>query len=302
MQAPARPTVDVLVQLHDRVGESPLWSAAEQALWWVDIDGQRLHRYDWNTQRSATWPTHERCGCIALHAGGGLLAAMETGLFHLQPRLQPHSGGTLAAECIAPVRHAAPGMRFNDGRCDRAGRFYAGTKVRDMALAAPQGVLYRCDGARLTPLVDGLVTPNGLAFSPDNRTMYLSDSHPGVQRVWAFDLDAAGTPSRRRLFVDMNALPGRPDGAAVDAEGGYWVCANDAGLVHRFTPDGRLDRSIAVPVAKPTMCSFGGPDLQSLFITSLQRAQAAPGEEPLAGALFVTRPGATGIAEVPFRP
>ena len=131
--------------------------------------------------------------------------------------------------------------------------------------------------------------------------MYLSDSHPSVQRIWAFDLDSDGTPSNRRLYVDMKSLPGRPDGAAVDSDGCYWICANDAGQVHRFTPDGRLDRSIDVPVAKPSMCSFGGPDMQSLFITSIRPAASPQGEGSLAGAVFVTRPGATGIAEVPFR-
>jgi sugar lactone lactonase YvrE len=290
--------MDVLVHLHDQIGESPLWSPLEQALWWVDIDGRRLHRVDWATQRATTWPTAERCGCIALHAAGGLLAAMESGLFHLRPR----DGGALDSERLATVQHARADMRFNDGRCDRAGRFYAGTMVLDTSLGIPAGVLYRFDRGALVPLVDGLITSNGLAFSPDNRTMYLSDSHPSVQRVWAFDLDDDGTPRNRRLYVDMNPLPGRPDGGAVDADGCYWICANDAGMVHRFRPDGRLDRSIAVPVAKPTMCSFGGPGLQHLFVTSLRRRDLPPDAEPLAGAVFVTRPGVTGIAEVPVQP
>ena len=290
--------MDILVHLHDEIGESPLWSPAEQALWWVDINGKRLHRFDWTTRRASTWPTAERCGCIALHAQGGLVAAMETGLFHVHPG----ADGTLGSERIASVRHARADMRFNDGRCDRTGRFYAGTMVLDTSLGAASGVLYRYGRGALEPLVDGLITSNGLAFSPDNRTMYLSDSHPSVQCVWAFDLADDGTPSNRRVFVDMNPLPGRPDGGAVDADGCYWICANDAGLVHRFTPAGRLDRSIEVPVAKPTMCSFGGPDMKDLFVTSLRRADLPPGAEPLAGAVFVARPGVTGIAEVPFSP
>ena len=132
--------------------------------------------------------------------------------------------------------------------------------------------------------------------------MYLSDSHPSVQRIWAFDLDSDGTPSNRRLFVDMNPLPGRPDGAAVDSDGCYWICANDAGQVHRFTPDGRLDRSIDVPVAKPSMCSFGGPD--TARACSSRRSgppQRRKAKAPSPARVFVTRPGATGIAEVPFR-
>lgn len=291
--------VDVLAPVRDVVGESPVWSVAEQALWWVDIDGRSLRRYDWATRQLDRWGTPERCGCIALHADGGLLAAMETGLF----RLQTAADGELLVTPLAKVAHAQDGMRFNDGRCDRQGRFWAGTMVRDMSLAAAAGALYRYDGRGLSsPLVDGLVTPNGLAFSGDGKTMYLSDSHPSVQRIWAFDLDADGTPTHRRDFVDMNRHPGRPDGAALDTDGGYWICANDAGLVHRFTPDGRLDRSVRVPVDKPAMCAFGGPDLQTMFVTSIRPAQPAPGQQALAGAVFVLRPGATGLPEPAFRP
>jgi sugar lactone lactonase YvrE len=176
--------------------------------------------------------------------------------------------------------------------------------VRDMGLAAADGALYRCDARGLSaPLVTGLVTGNGLAFSADGATMYLSDSHPSVQRIWAFDLNADGTPTNRREFIDMNARPGRPDGAALDAEGGYWICANDAGLVHRFLPTGEIDRSLRVPVSKPSMCAFGGPALEHLFITSITPAQAAEGfEAALDGAVFVTRPGQRGIAETPFNP
>ncbi len=131
-------------------------------------------------------------------------------------------------------------MRFNDGRCDRQGR-WAGTMVRDMSLARPVGGLYRSAAGLSAPQVQGLVTQNGLAFSPDGRTMYLSDSHPTVQTIWTLPLHDDGTVGERRLRgYDRPAR--RPDGAAVDAEGCYWICANDAGLVHRFTPDGRLDQ------------------------------------------------------------
>jgi sugar lactone lactonase YvrE len=143
----------------------------------------------------------------------------------------------------------------------------------------------------------GFLTPNGMAFSPDGRTMYLSDSHPHSQQVWAFDYDAAtGTPRNRRLFIDMRPVPGRPDGAAVDADGCYWICGNDAGLVHRFTPDGRLDRSLAVPVKKPAMCAFGGAGLDTLFVTSI-RPGGDLSDQPLAGGLFALRPGVRGLAE-----
>jgi sugar lactone lactonase YvrE len=193
-------------------------------------------------------------------------------------------------------------MRFNDGRCDRQGRFWAGTMLMDMAAAARVGVLYRHDTLKGEPaaVLDDLIVPNGLGFSPDGRTMYLSDSHPSVQTVWAFDYDPdSGTPSGRRVFVDMTALPGRPDGAAVDADGCYWICGNDAGLVHRFTPDGRLDRSVPVPVKKPAMCAFGGRQLDTLFVTSIRPAGDLS-DQPLAGGLFALRPGTQGLPEPAF--
>jgi len=200
---------------------------------------------------------------------------------------------------LASLEHSRKDMRLNDGRCDRQGRFWAGSMVLDMGLNAAEGVLYRyASGATPHMQLDGFITLNGLDFSPDGRTMYASDSHPKVQKVWAFDYDIeTGTPSNRRLFIDMNDFPGRPDGAAVDAEGGYWICANDAGLVHRFTPDGRLDRSLSVPVKKPTMCAFGGSRLDTLYVTSIRDD---PSEQSLSGGVFALNPGVQGLPEPRF--
>jgi len=170
--------------------------------------------------------------------------------------------------------------------------------VFDTSLGLPAGKLYRFDAdaaraSRVDAVIEDLIVPNGLAFSPDGKTMYLSDSHASRQIIWAFDYDIdSGTPHNRRVFIDMNAHPGRPDGAAVDADGCYWICGNDAGLVHRFTPDGRLDRSIAIPTSKPAMCAFGGPGLDTLFVTSI-----LIGDDPLSGATFAVRPGVTGLPE-----
>jgi sugar lactone lactonase YvrE len=193
-------------------------------------------------------------------------------------------------------------MRFNDGRCDRAGRFWVSSMVRDMSLAAADGALYRFDGRGLSqPLVRGLVTGNGLAFSPAGDRLYLSDSHPGVQRIWRYTLHDDGSLGPRRDFVDMTAYPGRPDGAAVDADGGYWICGNDAGALLRFTPDGRLDRALALPVSKPSMCAFGGARLDELFVTSIVPARPAPGfDAALDGAVLVLHPGVRGMAEAAF--
>jgi sugar lactone lactonase YvrE len=294
------PAVETVAPVRCRVGESPLWSVAEQALWWVDIEGRALHRLDPTGGVATAWETDERLGCIALHAGGGFVGAMETGIFHLRP----HADGRLDVTRLASVQHPREGMRFNDGRCDRDGRFWSATMVRDMALGLVDGALYRFDARGLSaPLVPGLATGNGLAFSPDGRVLYLSDSHPSVQRIWRFDLGTDGALSNRREFVDMNAHPGRPDGAAVDVDGCYWTCATDAGALLRFTPQGRLDRALRLPVMKPTMCAFGGPALTDLYVTSLIPPKPADGWDPaLAGAVLRLRPGVGGIAEQPFRP
>jgi sugar lactone lactonase YvrE len=277
------------------VGESPIWHAGEQALYWTDIPGRKLWRWNFFSGQADSWALPEMAGCIAMAADGWALA-METGMFLAPP---PRAGMELGAlQRLATVAHARPDMRFNDGRCDRQGRFWAGTMVFDTALGAPLGKLYRLDAdaarnERVEPVIDDLIVPNGLAFSPDGKTMYLSDSHESRQTVWAFDYDVdSGTPHNRRVFIDMNAHPGRPDGAAVDAEGCYWICGNDAGVVHRFTPDGRLDRSIAIPTPKPAMCAFGGPGLDTLFVTSIMI-----GGDPLSGAMFAVRPGVTGLPE-----
>lgn len=310
-QSPTTPAAqaEVLCDTRCQVGESPLWSVAEQALYWVDIEGRAVHRVD-AAGRHQHWPVAERIGCIALrsvtshhsghHSGhpSGLLAAMETGVFTLD--LQ--ADGQVASHLLQAVQFPLPQMRFNDGRTDRQGRFWVSSMVRDMAAGKAAGALFRLDALGLAPSgIGGLLTGNGLGFSPDGRVMYLSDSHPTVRRIWAYDLDDAGQPQRQRVFVDMHQHPGRPDGAAVDADGGYWICANDAGLVHRFTPDGRLDRSLAVPAAKPAMCAFGGAGLDRLYVTSIAPAAPVPGYDPqLAGAVFVLNPGCVGLADSPF--
>lgn len=289
---------ELVVDARNAVGESPVWHEGEQALYWVDIPARALCRWQAATDAVTTWLAPEMLGCIARGARAGQwLAALESGVFELQAM----ADGQLQSRSLASVQHAQPGMRFNDGRCDRQGRFWAGTMVMDMGLAAPAGALYRYDAAGLAQVLPGFITPNGQGFSPDGRTMYVSDSHPAVQTIWAFDYDtASGTPTRRRVFVDMKAHPGRPDGAAVDEDGCYWICANDAGLVHRFTPDGRLDRSLAVPVKKPAMCAFGGAGLDTLYVTSIRPGGVDLSDQPLAGGLFALRPGVRGLPEPAF--
>ncbi|MDB5895066.1 MAG: gluconolactonase [Rhodoferax sp.] len=285
----------------DRVGESPVWDVRGQALFWVDIEGRLVRRWDPATDVLQSWRLPERVGCIALSAkpeGDEIIAAMETGVYAVT--LQP--SGDVALRCLARIDHPAAGMRFNDGRCDAQGRFWITTMVMDMAAASPLGALYCLDEHGLSAAkVQDMITPNGLGFSPDGRTAYLSDSHPTVQRVWAFDFDAAtATFGEPREFIDMTNLPGRPDGAAVDAEGHYWSCGNDAGKVHRFDPQGRLVKSLEVPVAKPAMCAFGGANLDVLYVTSILPGTVSAEQPGLNGAVFALDPGVRGLPEPVF--
>jgi len=290
---------ELIVDARNAVGESPVWVPEENALYWVDIPHGSLQRWSADTSTVDSWKAPEMLACIARHRDGGWVAGMESGFFHLHPC----ADGSLDCEPLAHIGHSRDDMRLNDGRCDRQGRFWAGSMVLNMGANAANGALYRYSAGDRGPLaaqLSGFIVPNGLAFSPDGRTMYLSDSHPSVQQIWAFDYDIdSGIPCNRRLFVDMNQFPGRPDGAAVDAEGGYWICANDAGLIHRFTPDGRLDRSLTVPVAKPTMCAFGGPRLDTLFVTSIRPANDLD-PQSLAGGVFALDPGVCGLPEPSF--
>lgn len=279
------------------VGESPVWAAGEAAWYWVDIVAKRIWRLDARSGALRHWNTSEMVGCISLARDGGLIGGMETGIF----KLRLDEAQLAVEEKLAAPPGLKAGMRFNDGRCDRQGRFWAGTMVLDMAVARAEGELYRSSAGEAisAPVVSGLIVQNGLSWSPDGRTMYLSDSHPSRQLIWAFDYDtASGVPSRRRVFVDMNAHPGRPDGAAVDIDGCYWICANDAGCLLRFTPEGKLDRRIDVPMAKLSMCAFGGSDMETLLVTSIA-AGKAEGDE-WAGAVIAFRPGPKGMPETSF--
>lgn len=281
------------------VGESPVWRAAEQALYWVDIPAQQIVRLRVESGERHAWRLPEKVACIAFDRRGTVLAGCETGLFAVTlpdrgSQADPHGDPmNVTGRLLAAPRFAAGGMRFNDGRCDRQGRFWSGTMVQDMSAANPVGALYRFDaqGVLSAPVVDGLITQNGLAWSPDGKTMYLSDSHPLRRLIWAFDYDTdTGEPRSRRVFADLHHHVGRPDGAAVDADGCYWICANDAGQLLRFTPSGKLDRRIAVPALKPAMCAFGGRDLDTLYVTSIRPGANASEHD---GHLFACAPELT---------
>ena len=285
--------VECVLAGRDLLGECPLWDERDQSLWWVDSRAPALRHWSPGTPAATSFALPEVVGAIALRAGGGLLAATRSGLHSFDP-----ASGALAA-LIDPEPHL-PENRFNDGRCDRHGRFVAGS-MSDVNRDA-SGALYRFDpDGSYSRLLGDIIVPNSLAFSPDGRTLYFADSYR--ERIFAFDYDPdSGAIAHRRVFANTTGHQGRPDGSCVDAEGYLWNCEYGGWRVLRYAPDGRIDGAIPVPVANPTCCCFGGPDLRTLYITTatqrLTPAQLA--DQPLAGSLFAVRPGVAGLAESRF--
>jgi sugar lactone lactonase YvrE len=295
--------IELVIDAQNMVGESPVWSAKEQALYWVDIPLRKINRLSFPSLSLTTWTCPEMVGCIAPNFDLGYwIVGAESGIFKFT--IIENLG--FSFEAIAPVSHLSKGMRFNDGRLDRKGKFLAGTMVMNMALAQPYGGIYSLAGDALKPALrkhlDGFLTPNGMAFSPDGQLMYLSDSHPHSQKIWSFKYDdACGEMYDQKLFFDMSGIPGRPDGAAVDVDGCYWICGNDAGMVYRITPEGSIDQKFQLPIKKPAMCSFGGSNLDTLLITSIRPMGVDLTDQPLAGGVFSIKTTTQGIEEVSHR-
>lgn len=286
--------IDCVINTQDQLGETPLWCPRSQRLWWIDIEKPRLQSVDPATGAHQMFAFDSTfCGSVALHAAGGFLLALDNTLVHFDP-------ATGARLPLVQVEPADAGTRLNDGRCDSTGRLWIGTM--DAAIVQPLGSLYRVqpDGAVAHQFNDVIVT-NSIAIAPDGRTLYMSDTRRYV--LWAFDLDlAAGVISNRRPFVDYAALGGRPDGACVDAEGCLWNAVFDGRRVARYTPAGKLDRVIELPVQHPTCVCFGGPGLDTLFITTA-RKMIAPEQlerEALSGAVLACNVGVKGLPEAMF--
>jgi sugar lactone lactonase YvrE len=290
------PTVDCIVDAKAEIAESPVWCAREQALYWVDITGPRLNRYDPATGKNLTWTMPAPIGSFALRAKGGFLLALKTGLHFFDPGRGP-------PELLVDPEPHLPDNRLNEGKCDRAGAFWVGSMKDPIEPARSTAAFYRlAPDRRLEKRITGVITSNGLGFSPDNRILYHSDSHRSVRTVFAYDHDPAdGTLSNRRVFIDTHGLDGRPDGCAIDAEGCYWMAAIDSGSFKRFTPGGKLDLTVKLPVKWPTMPAFGGSGYDTLYFTSLRRASQDVSDQPQAGGVFVTRiPGVKGLPEPMF--
>lgn len=282
------PSVELLVDAHAIVGEGPFWHHEEAVLYWVDITGKLVHRYDPASGRDTTIDVGQTVGAARPRRSGGLVLALQDGF----AALDTATGGV---EWLAEVEKDDPTNRMNDGACDSAGRFWAGTMSFTERTGA--GSLYRLDADhRVTRMLGDLTIANGIGWSPDDLIMYYIDSTTG--RLDAFDFDAAqGTIANRRTVAEM-ALPGAvPDGLTVDAEGYIWVALWGGWCVRRYAPDGRLDRTIELPVSQVSACAFGGRDLEDLYITSASAnlSDERRAREPHAGGLFRCRPGVRGL-------
>ena len=280
--------VECVVRGQELLGECPLWDERSGGLWWVDILAPALKKWNGTVQ---TYPLPEAMGSFAFREKGGLLAAMKTGFYFMDVERNERTS-------IAAPEADKPANRLNDGRCDRAGRFWAGTMMESMR--KPEGALYRLSPDGRCERRRGAITvPNSLCWSPDGRTMYFADSP--TRRILAFDYDAAsGEPSNERLFAATEA--GFPDGSCVDADGCLWNAEYGGWRVVRRTPAGKLDRVVELPVQNPTCCAFGGSELDVLFITTARQrlSEAEIRKQELAGSLLAVRPGVKGLPESRF--
>jgi sugar lactone lactonase YvrE len=281
---------ECVVDARNILGESPVWCGRSRRLRWVDSRAPALWSWDPTTGVGGSTPVDELIGSIGLRARGGLVAALRSG-FHT---LDPETG---AAERIAAPEAHLPDNRFNDGRVDAAGRFWAGT-MSDVR-REPAGSLYRLDADHgCHRILEGVIVPNSIAWSPDSSVMYFADTYRA--RITAYDFDLpTGTLHRERLFRDTSAHPGRPDGSAVDEDGCLWNAEYAGARVVRYTPAGDIDRVIELPVPNPTCCTFGGDRLDTLFVTSASQrlARHELARHPLSGALFAVVPGVKGLPE-----
>lgn len=283
--------VDCVLDAKAMLGEAAMWDEQEQALWWADIDGKSLHRFDPETGHDRVWDLPQRVGCFAFRKSGGFLLALQNGFHFFDPV-------TKVLDAIVDPEADRVENRFNDGTPDPVGRFVAGTMPTGPRV--PVGALYRLwpDG-HCEKLFDNLAVSNGCAFSPDGKTFYFADSEMRVRTIWACDYDKdSGAVTNRRVFVDTHDLAGRPDGGTVDADGCYWMAGVSGWQLVRFTPAGKVDMIVPMPVEKPTKIAFGGKDLDTLFVTSIGHGLAAdaPVRQPHAGGLFALRvPGVKGL-------
>lgn len=287
-------SVECVLVAGAELGESPVWDGEQGLLYWVDIDGRAVHAFDPTAGSDKRWALDVRPSAIARTADANrLLVAAENTLFWLDL-----DGGEL--ESWVALEPAQPGVRLNDGRPDPDGRFWIGGMYDPTSAGRFDAFLHRVEPDGSFETVRSHVgCANGSAFSPDGSVMYWADTLH--ETVWAYDYDlATGEPRNERRFLDFRPLPGRPDGACVDESGCYWIACVGGSAVLRITPGGKVDRTVELPVKRPTMPAFGGPDLRTMFVTSIgEREPGKDGPGPH-GAIYAIEPGVTGLPEPLF--
>jgi sugar lactone lactonase YvrE len=262
----------------NKVGESPIWSLREQALYWIDVRAPQLLRLQPDTGELTRWHLPSVVGAMALVDDGDVLLAFAHGLVRMNPKT-----GVLSD--IAAVEEDQPHNRLNDGKASPSGRWFVFGSMDDRTEKASTGALYRASMAGdVVQLMDGLTVANGIAWNLEGTRIYFSDSHRGQVYVAPWD-EQTGVMGTSRLFLALDEAAGRPDGAAVDDEDCYWSAGVSAGVLHRISPTGDILSRIQLPCRAPTMCAFGGADSATVFVTSLIRPTwVDPG--PMEGALL----------------
>ncbi len=297
------PDIECVAPMQSILGEGPIWNDREEALYWIDAWQPLILRYRPADARVDTWKlpdalNAEPIGSLVFRERGGLVVAMKSG-FHF---LDLDSGAS--ERIVDPERQRPPvpkTNRLSDGKCDRRGRYWCGSTNSN--LKDPTGSLYRLNPDRsCTRMAEGTIVSNGIAWSPDDQTMYYADSR--ALTVWAYDFDLeTGNLTNRIAFISTSGLGGRVDGATVDAEGNYWAALIGMGAIGCFDPYGTLQRTITLPVKNPAMCTFGGRHLDELYVVTSTRftPDDLRRRQPLAGGLFRIRGlGVKGLAEPRF--
>jgi sugar lactone lactonase YvrE len=288
------PPIRLFADARNQLGEGPLWCPERQCLWWIDVASPALLRAAEGEAQVSSWSLPKPPGSIARIDADRLVIAFRSGLALAQaPDWTPQWTHPAAAELGEE--------RFNDGKVDRAGRYWLGTM--DRKLKAPLGALYCLDGASMRQADKGFILSNGIGWSPDNRVLYFSDTFARCIHAYDFDLER-GTVANRRVFVQFEDGPGGPDGLTVDAEGFVWSVVFERSAVHRYRPDGALDQVLRLPVSRPTSCTFGGADLRTLYITSARIGLDADAleSEPWAGGVLAVDLPCQGLPEPRYRP
>lgn len=294
--------VECVVNARDKLGEGAFWDPVDQAVYWLDIIApSRLHRYTPAERKQETWPMPEMITALAKRRDGTLLVAAQNGINVFDPK-QP------GLTRIASPEADRPGNRSNDGAPDAKGRFWVGTMQNNLApdggeipITGSSGSLWKIEPDRTaTAMLDGIGITNGIAWSPDNRTLYFADTL--AETIFACDFDlATGTLTNRRVFNDTKDL-GYADGACIDAEGYLWSARWEGSCLVRIAPSGEVDCVVPIPATRVTSCCFGGPDLDTLYVTSSRQGVAAEvmARYPQQGGLFALKPGVKGLKRPEF--